>query len=131
MTKEEVSKKRNSNYDYIKSLIVPYLQIMKELEADNPDEKKWWDTASYYENQITPLWQDYFEARYCGNQLYDAKGKAIKYIDGKEMDENGVMIDKEEKVYDISNFKELYDWIMSTGETVDTDISKNLFDRTV
>lgn len=122
MTKEEISEKRNSNFDYVKSLIVPYLQIMRELE-DDPTEKAWWDSASYYENQITPLWQDYFEARYCGNYLYDAKGKTIKYIDGEEMDENGNMVPAEEKVYDISNFKELYDWIMSTGEPAGVDIS--------
>ena len=111
----ELNKKCNSNYDYVKSLIKPYMQLMKTLETDS-QEKAWWSTSNYYEDQITPLWMEYFEPRYCGNYLYDAYGKVIKYADGTELDENGNIVTAMEKVADISNFAELYSWIMDTGE---------------
>lgn len=126
----EPHKKCNSNFDYIKSLIVPYMQIMKRL-ALTDKERQWWSKAYYYDQEVIPMWLEYFEPRHCGRYLYDAYGKVIQYKSGEEYNESGVLVPAYDKVPDISKFSELYDWILSTGEPLKPEKEEDFIIRDV
>ena len=106
----------NSNYDYVKSLIQPYIDYMATYGPES--DRTWWASAKCDESRIVPLWATYFEARYCESPLYDIDGNKIEYVTGNITDKD--TSDQEtETVYDISRFAELYDWILSTGSAGD------------
>ena len=109
----------NSNYDYVKSLIQPYIDYMTQYGKDE-SERIWWASAKCDEPRIVPLWATYFEARYCEKPQYDMYGNEIEYLTGNITDKD-TSEQEMETVYDISKFAELYDWILSTGSAGDPD----------
>ena len=110
---EERHSSCNSNYDYVKSLIQPYINYMKTCSEDE-SERTWWASAKCDEPRIVPLWATYFEPRYCETPLLDMYGNEIEYLTGNITDKD--TSDQEmETIYDISRFAELYNWILSTG----------------
>ena len=149
MTKENISSKCNSNYDYIKSLIYKYIDMMKqppiskeklynealltgdeELIAkkkkqydDALEEVEWWKQAECSIDTIIPMWMEFFEARFCDRPLYDANGNVITYRSGTGLDENNQAVAEYDDIYDISNFAKLYDWILSTGAPASENIN--------
>ena len=102
---ETASPFRNSNYDYVIYCAEKYL---REYSGDDA----WWKQATIVYEKIAPMWVTYFEPRYSGKQLFDVYGNVIEYTTDEQLEDGSFA---REEVCDITNFAELYDWIMSTA----------------
>lgn len=105
------SEERHTNIDYVRWQIQKYY----EYQQNEGDDTYKWSFAKYDNERIVPMWATYFEPRYCEKRIVDENGRVVKY-------KTDVLINaanneyEEEDVYDISNFANLYDWIMSTKD---------------
>ncbi len=129
---------RHTNVDAVRIKAKNYLQEKKSYALEQlksnlslTDSEKadleWWSRANLEEGTMLPMWCKYFEPRYCDKKIVDEDGNVVTYKTGaKEYvgdDDQGKPIyeDEEEEVCDISQFAELYDWIMSTAINADDD----------
>lgn len=127
---------RHTNVDAVREKAKEYLARKKSDRAD-PDYE-WWSRASLETDTMLPMWCKHFEPRYCDKKITDKDGKVVTYKTGAkkivgfdELTQTDILEDEYEEVCDISNFAQLYDWIMSTAikETDSDEVKEQKLDE--